>query len=175
VSYRHDYAYAGYTGKLAAKYVVQNCPTDLKWAVGGRSLTKLTAVVDDITPLNPNRKAPGVVIADSNDLEALTSLAKSTKVVVSLAGPFVKSIPFRPLMMTDMEANLYKPVQKMVPIMLISPENRLGMSRIYVLIRGSAKSSKSIIKNPYPLHQLSSQAVDWYLSISFLIPGLYSQ
>ena len=79
---------AGFTGKLAAKYVVQNCPTDLKWAVAGRSHAKLTAIVDEITQINVNRKAPGIAIADSGDLEALTSIAKSTKVVVSFAGPF---------------------------------------------------------------------------------------
>ena len=147
----------------------------MKWAVGGRSHAKLTAVVDDITPLNPNRKAPGIVIADSDDLEALTSLAKSTKVVVSCAGPFRQVDPPLHSLMTDTEANSYKPVQKMAPIMLILLENRHGMPCIYVLIRGSAKSSKNIIKNLRPLHQLSSQAVDWYLSMTFLIPGLYSQ
>jgi short subunit dehydrogenase-like uncharacterized protein len=78
----------GFTGKLAAKYVVESCATDLKWAVAGRSHAKLTAVIDEIKPLNVNRKAPGVIVADSDNLEALSSLAKSTKVVVSLAGPF---------------------------------------------------------------------------------------
>jgi short subunit dehydrogenase-like uncharacterized protein len=79
---------AGFTGKLCAKYIVQNCPTDLKWAVAGRSHEKLTTVINDIKPLNTNRKAPDVVIADSDDLEALSRLAESTTVVLSVAGPF---------------------------------------------------------------------------------------
>ena len=73
---------------MAAKYVVQNCPTDLSWAVSGRSHAKLTTLVDDIRAINVDRRAPGVVVADSNDLEALVSLARLTKVVVSFAGPF---------------------------------------------------------------------------------------
>lgn len=79
---------AGFTGKLAAKYVVQHCSTDLAWAVAGRSHPKLTNLVTEIRPLNVNRRDPGIVVADSNDLEALTELARSTKVVVSMAGPF---------------------------------------------------------------------------------------
>ena len=78
----------GFTGKLAAKYVVQNCPTDLSWAVSGRSHVKLTDLVNEVKPLNVNRRDPGVVVADSNDSEALSELARSTKVVVSFAGPF---------------------------------------------------------------------------------------
>jgi len=83
----------GYTGKLAAKYVVEYCPTSLKWALGGRSLVRLTALADDIQKLNSDRNAVGIVVADSDDFEALVALAKSTKVVVSFAGPFAKYIP----------------------------------------------------------------------------------
>lgn len=79
---------AGFTGKLAAKYVAQNCPTDLSWGVAGRSHTKLTSLVNEIRAINVSRKAPSVVVADSNDLDALATLAQSTQVVVSFAGPF---------------------------------------------------------------------------------------
>jgi hypothetical protein len=78
----------GFTGKLSAKYISQNCPTSLIWAVAGCSQPKLTAVVTNIKALNTNRKDPDVIIADSNDFEALVSLAQSTRVVLSVAGPF---------------------------------------------------------------------------------------
>ena len=78
----------GFTGKLAAKYVAQNCPTDLSWAVSGRSHAKLTSLVNEVRAINTNRRSPGVIVADSNDLDALAVLARSTKVVVSFAGPF---------------------------------------------------------------------------------------
>ena len=79
---------SGFTGKLAARYIAQNCPTSLVWAVAGRSHAKLTGVVTDIKSLNTDRKDPEIVIADSGDLEALSCLAQSTKVVLSVAGPF---------------------------------------------------------------------------------------
>jgi short subunit dehydrogenase-like uncharacterized protein len=44
--------------------------------------------VSEIKAINANRRDPGIVVADSNDLEALAELARSTKVVVSFAGPF---------------------------------------------------------------------------------------
>ena len=80
----------GYTGKLASRYIAQHCPTDLKWAVGGRSHQKLNAVIDDIKPINVNRQPPGIIIANADDSEALTELVQSTQVVVSVAGPFSK-------------------------------------------------------------------------------------
>ena len=80
----------GYTGKLASKYVVENCAIDLKWAVAGRSPTKLTSLINEINQVNSIRRPPGLLVADSNDFDALTSLAQSTKVVVSFAGPFAK-------------------------------------------------------------------------------------
>jgi short subunit dehydrogenase-like uncharacterized protein len=63
----------------------------LKWAVAGRSQPKLSALVNDIKQLNPNRTSPGVEIADSGDLETLRLLAKQTKVLLGFAGPFAKS------------------------------------------------------------------------------------
>jgi short subunit dehydrogenase-like uncharacterized protein len=81
----------GYTGKLASKYIVEHCATDLKWAVAGRSEQKLTVVVNELHRLNVNRKAAGIVVADSDDFDALSSMARSTRVVVSYAGPYAKS------------------------------------------------------------------------------------
>lgn len=34
-------------------------PTDLKWAVAGRSESRIQAVVDECTKLNPDRLPPG--------------------------------------------------------------------------------------------------------------------
>lgn len=81
---------AGFTGRLACRYVGQNCPTNLKWAVAGRSPSKLEAIVNEIQALNVNRRRPSILIADSSDLKALSDIAKSTRVIVSTAGPFTK-------------------------------------------------------------------------------------
>ena len=82
---------SGFTGRLACRHVAQNCPTSLKWAVGGRSQAKLQTVVDEVQALNVNRVRPGILIADSGDIKALADIAKSTRVIVSAAGPFAKS------------------------------------------------------------------------------------
>lgn len=49
----------GYTGKLCAEHIVQHLPTDLKWALAGRSAGKLEAVAKELRALNPDRIQPG--------------------------------------------------------------------------------------------------------------------
>lgn len=49
----------GYTGKYTAEHITTNLPTDLKWAVAGRSHKKLEKLVADIKLLNPDRRQPG--------------------------------------------------------------------------------------------------------------------
>ncbi|KPM43505.1 hypothetical protein AK830_g3076 [Neonectria ditissima] len=77
----------GYTGKLTAEYITKNLPTDLKWAVAGRSEAKLQAVVDDCKRLNPDRIAPAIEVASLN-AEELSALAKKTCVLVTTVGPY---------------------------------------------------------------------------------------
>lgn len=49
----------GYTGKLCAEHIVQHLPTDLKWAIAGRSAEKLEQVAKDLKDANPDRIQPG--------------------------------------------------------------------------------------------------------------------
>jgi hypothetical protein len=49
----------GYTGKLTAEHITTNLPTDLKWALAGRSAKKLEAVATECKTLNPDRIQPG--------------------------------------------------------------------------------------------------------------------
>jgi len=117
----------GYTGRLGVKYIVEHCAIDLKWAVGGRSHAKLSALVDELHQLNPNRQPPGIITADSDDLDALVSLAKSTKVVISFAGPFMKYFPVVRADV-DWEVNLCRLARRTGHITLISLERFLGTS-----------------------------------------------
>lgn len=50
----------GYTGKLTAEHVATHLPTDLRWALAGRSGSKLEAVAAECKSLNPDRVQPGV-------------------------------------------------------------------------------------------------------------------
>lgn len=49
----------GFTGQYTAEHIVQHFPTDLKWAIAGRSQSKLEGVAESLKKLNPDRKAPG--------------------------------------------------------------------------------------------------------------------
>jgi short subunit dehydrogenase-like uncharacterized protein len=50
----------GYTGTLTAEYIVRHLPTNLRWAVAGRSRAKLEALAGKLKSLNPDRVQPGM-------------------------------------------------------------------------------------------------------------------
>ncbi|KAH6687314.1 saccharopine dehydrogenase [Plectosphaerella plurivora] len=77
----------GYTGSLAAEHVAATLPTDLKWAIAGRSQSKLEAIAAECKKINPNRVQPAVEICnlDHQDLDAL---AKKTFILISTVGPY---------------------------------------------------------------------------------------
>lgn len=79
----------GYTGKYTAEHITTALPTDFKWAVAGRSETKLKQVVEGLRSLNADRTQPGIEVAqlEKNDL---LNLAKKTKVLISTVGPYHK-------------------------------------------------------------------------------------
>lgn len=52
----------GYTGKLCAEHIALKLPANLKWAVGGRSSAKLSAITEELRSLNPDRLQPGKLV-----------------------------------------------------------------------------------------------------------------
>lgn len=50
----------GYSGLLVAEHIAVNFPSDLKWAVAGRSVDKLKQVVSQCKDLAPNHVQPGI-------------------------------------------------------------------------------------------------------------------
>ena len=78
------YGATGFTGTLAAKYVSSFYGSKVKFAIAGRTESKLVAM----------KKKLGlecdVIVADSGDKAALVKMCKQTKVVASLAGPFAR-------------------------------------------------------------------------------------
>ncbi len=81
------YGATGFVGKQTVAYFadLQNSEPELTWAIAGRSKDKLEAVKNAV---GQGAKKAGVVVADAHDKAALDKLAKSTKVVLSTAGPF---------------------------------------------------------------------------------------
>jgi short subunit dehydrogenase-like uncharacterized protein len=50
---------SGYTGKYVAEHIAKHLPTDLKWALAGRSANKLEAVAAECKSMNFDRIQPG--------------------------------------------------------------------------------------------------------------------
>ncbi|KAK4252088.1 hypothetical protein C7999DRAFT_27329 [Corynascus novoguineensis] len=79
----------GYTGKYTAEYITTHLPTDLKWAVAGRSQSKLEEVVAECKKLNPDRVQPGIEICGLTDSD-LAGLASKTFILITTVGPYGK-------------------------------------------------------------------------------------
>ncbi|HKP61895.1 MAG TPA: saccharopine dehydrogenase NADP-binding domain-containing protein [Polyangiales bacterium] len=79
----------GFTGGLTAEYLAKNAPAGLRWAIGGRSATKLAAVKARLCAINPACAAVGCVEASVDDLESLQRMAGKTRVLLTTVGPFI--------------------------------------------------------------------------------------
>lgn len=77
----------GYTGKITAEYVTTNLPTDLKWAIAGRSREKLEKIAAELKSLNADRRQPDIEICDLDDSE-LSKLSKKTFILITTVGPY---------------------------------------------------------------------------------------
>lgn len=51
----------GYTAAIATEYIAKSLPTDLKWAVAGRSEKKLESLLEKLKGLNADRLPPGML------------------------------------------------------------------------------------------------------------------
>ena len=82
------YGATGFTGSLVAEYFAKEySATNLKWAIAGRSQSKLQSLKQKLN-LGPN---VDVLVADAADQKSLDAMAESTKVVLSTTGPFALS------------------------------------------------------------------------------------
>lgn len=77
----------GHTGKLTAEHITTHLPTDLRWAVAGRSASKLETVVKQVRHLNPDRIQPEIEVTELS-AESLDALAKKTKLIITVVGPY---------------------------------------------------------------------------------------
>ena len=77
----------GFTGRLVAEYYLKQYGLggDLKWAMAGRSQTKLEQVRSSLG----NNDIP-LLLADSHDPESLSALVKRSKVICTTVGPYAK-------------------------------------------------------------------------------------
>lgn len=80
----------GFTGGLTAEYLARNVPQKARWAIAGRSRSKLEAVRAHLASLNPSCAAMPLLVSDADDATALAEIARSTKVIVTTVGPYLK-------------------------------------------------------------------------------------
>lgn len=62
----------------------------MKWALAGRTISKIEAIRDNLTKINENCKDIELIQADISDESSLNAMASSTKVILSTAGPFIR-------------------------------------------------------------------------------------
>ncbi len=84
------YGATGFVGQQTAAYFVKHLaanPSNLRWAIAGRSASRLQAVIDG---LGKAGAGVGVIVADATDATALNLLASKARVVLTTAGPYAK-------------------------------------------------------------------------------------
>ncbi|CAL5873201.1 uncharacterized protein PFLUO_LOCUS7470 [Penicillium psychrofluorescens] len=77
----------GYTGRLCGEHIVQNLPTDLKWAIAGRNAQKLEPIAQELKTLNPDRIQPDTLVVQLTSSE-LKELAQKTRLIINCVGPY---------------------------------------------------------------------------------------
>lgn len=76
---------SGFTGRQAVRALLQQAP-DARWAVAGRNADKLKRTVDEL--VFATARPPEIIVADATDAAALRALARQTRVLFNLAGPY---------------------------------------------------------------------------------------
>jgi len=80
------YGATGFTGQLVAEYLATQYRDDkqLKWAMAGRSLDKLTSIRDTIGASADT----ALIVADAGDVDSMKAMIAQTKSVISTVGPY---------------------------------------------------------------------------------------
>src|SRR6056297_2310720 len=81
----------GFTGRLVAEYLLERYGVDaeLRWAIAGRSATKLEALRRELQGEKPAKALP-ILVADNHDAESLEQLVLQTRVICSTVGPYAQ-------------------------------------------------------------------------------------
>ena len=86
---QHDivlFGATGFTGGLTAEYLAAHADPGTRWALAGRTRSKLEAVR---ARLGPGQAELPLIEADVNDADSIRALAESTKVVITTVGPYI--------------------------------------------------------------------------------------
>lgn len=79
----------GFAGELTAEYLARAVPPGCRWALAGRNESKLAAVRQQLSEINPSNAHLALLHADSTDSSSLRRLAESTRVLTTTVGPYL--------------------------------------------------------------------------------------
>lgn len=82
------YGATGFTGKEVAKYLCRNARADLKWAIAGRSQSKLGQLKSHLMSTIANGSLPDIFVSDAEDTRTLQAMFAETRLVLNCTGPF---------------------------------------------------------------------------------------
>jgi short subunit dehydrogenase-like uncharacterized protein len=80
----------GFTGELTAQALLSQMPAGARWALAGRDQSKLTAVRDRLTAIDPAAADLPLLCADVADDATIDALAACARVVISTVGPYLE-------------------------------------------------------------------------------------
>ena len=76
------YGASGFVGRQTVQYFARHAGSELRWAIAGRNRQKLATVRDQVGV------TVDILVADSQDQQAVDDLVAQTRVVLTTAGPF---------------------------------------------------------------------------------------
>jgi short subunit dehydrogenase-like uncharacterized protein len=80
----------GFTGELTAQVLLSQTPPGARWALAGRSQSKLAAVRERLAAIDPAAAELPLLTADVADPTTLEALAASSRVLISTVGPYLR-------------------------------------------------------------------------------------
>ena len=80
----------GFIGKILAGWLAEHAPKNVTIALAGRNREKLVFLKQQLLTVHQGVMDWRIVEADAFDEDAMTELAKNTRVVISTVGPFVR-------------------------------------------------------------------------------------
>jgi short subunit dehydrogenase-like uncharacterized protein len=76
------YGASGFVGKQTVQYFARHAPESLRWAIAGRNRQKLETIRDEVGI------SVDVLVADSQEQQAIDAIVAQTRVLLTTAGPF---------------------------------------------------------------------------------------
>jgi short subunit dehydrogenase-like uncharacterized protein len=81
---------SGFAGGLTAEYLAHHAPAGTRWALAGRTRSKLETVRARLSTIDPGLTKLPLLQADSSDRDSLRAVAADTRVLATTVGPYVQ-------------------------------------------------------------------------------------